>query len=86
MNLDYLRSKLVNYQNTLVISLLDDIVRLVDVIEQDDDFYWVYDSRIRGIYYSSCVGSWIPLKGHLKEDDYNRLVYTWNLNNIEKAI
>ena len=58
---------------------------LVDVIDGEDDYYWVYDSR-KGIYHSSCVGGWTPLKGFIKQEDYDRMVRIWNLNNIEKAI
>lgn len=82
--LELLKKELEPYQNTLVLNLFE-VVRLVDVIDGEDDFYWVYDTY-KGTVHSSCVGSWIPLKGKIDEDRYNRLVRIWNLNNIENAI
>ena len=84
ITLESLKQELTPYQNTLVLDLFE-VVRLVDVIDGEDDFYWVYDTY-KGIVHSSCVGCWIPLKGKIDEDRYNRLVNIWNLNNIEKAI
>jgi hypothetical protein len=80
-----LKAELEPFKNTLVIDNLDNVVRLVDVIDDEDDYYWVYDSK-QGIYHSSCVGEWIPLKGFVEQKKYDNLVYMWNLNNIEKAI
>lgn len=82
--LESLKQELTPYQNTLVLDLFE-VVRLVDVIDDEDDFYWVYDT-FKGTVHSSCVYKWIPLKGKIDEDRYNRLVGIWNLNNIEKAI
>lgn len=79
-----LKAELEPFRNTLVIDF-EKVVRLVDVIDEEDDFYWVYDSR-QGIYYSSCVGGWTPLKGFVDQEKYRRMVLIWNLNNVEDAI
>jgi hypothetical protein len=42
--LSQLKDKLEPFKDTLVIADFDRVVRLVDVIEDEDDFYWVYDS------------------------------------------
>lgn len=81
--LKLLKEELEPYKNTLVLNDFN-VVRLVDVIDGEDDFYWVYDSK-KGIYHASCVGGWIPLKNKIDDDKYKRLVNCWNLNNIEKA-
>ena len=60
-------------------------IKNVFVIDGEEDYYWVYDSR-KGIYHSSCVGGWIPLKGFVEQEKYDRMVRIWNLNNIEKAV
>lgn len=78
-----LQEELAPYRNTLVLNYFE-VVRLVDVIDEEDDYYWVLDSH-KGIVYSSCVGGWIPLKGKLDTKDYAELVRVWNLNNIEPA-
>lgn len=81
-----LMNELEPFRNTLVIDDFDKVVRLVDVVDGEDDYYWVYDDRQQGIRWESCVGSWTPLKGFIQPDRYDRLVRIWNLNNIEKAI
>lgn len=81
--LNSLKKELEPYKNTLVLDFFQ-VKRLVDVIDDGDDFYWVYDNG-RGREYSTCVGLWIPLKGKIDENRYNKLVTVWNLNSIEKT-
>lgn len=84
VTLKILQDILEPYKNTLVLDYFN-VVRLVDVIDGEDDYYWVYDTK-NGIVHSTCVGSWIPLKGFLPDNEYIELVRVWNLNNIEKVI
>lgn len=83
-DLKSLQEELLPYKNTLVLNHFE-VVKLVDVIDGQDDYYWVYDT-IHGIIHSTCVGGWIPLKGVLPEKDYDYILRIWNLNNIEKAV
>lgn len=83
--IELLNEKLEPFNGTLVIGDFFKIVRLSGVIDGGDDYYWIYDTP-KGIVHSSCVGSWIPLKGFISDDSYNRLVEVWNLNNINKAL
>lgn len=71
------------------------IVRLDDVEDGGDDYYWIYNQWVGlkgmyeqkdGKYVASCAGEFIPLKGIIPDKDYNRLVYIWNLNNYVKAV
>lgn len=71
------------------------IVRLEDVIDGEDDYYWVYndwvgwkgmDEQNEGTYLASCVGCHILLKGFIPDEDYKRMVYQWNLNNFIQAV
>jgi hypothetical protein len=80
-----LQKELEPYKNTLVIGNFDNVVRLVGVIDGEEDYYWVYDTR-KGITHASCVGGWVALKGFIPDNEYKRLVNVWNLNNIEKAV
>jgi len=82
-NLSELKAELEPFRNTLVLEYFN-VVRLVDVIESKDDYYWVYDGD-KGLILSSCVGGWFPLKGFIRQEDYDRLVRVWNLNHDEKA-
>ena len=79
-----LKKELEPYKNTLVLDFFN-VVRLVDVVDGQDDYYWVYDTP-NGLKQSSCVTGWIPLKDRLNNDEYNRLVKVWNYNNIVKVI
>jgi hypothetical protein len=85
LTLSELKIELAPYVNTLVIDDLHRVVRLVDVVETDEDYFWVYDTNT-GIEYASCVGGWVPLKGFIRTNDYNRMVRIWNLNNQIPAI
>ena len=82
---DQLKIQMEPFKNTLVLDPFSGVVRLVDVIYGEDDFYWVYDTY-KGEIHSSCVGSWIPLKGFIPDDDYTRLLLGWNGSNSVKAI
>ena len=73
------------YINTLVIINYDEIVRLVGITQDELDYYWVYDSKTKGIQHSSCVMNFIPLKGFIESNKYNQLVKIWNLNNKNKV-
>lgn len=84
LKLDSLKKEMEPYKDTLVLDYFE-VVRLVDVFEDEDDFYWVYDTH-KGLIHSSCVVGWIPLKGILIDKNYDELVRVWNLNNVEKAI
>jgi hypothetical protein len=75
---DELKKQLEPYKNTLVLDFFK-VVRLVDVIDGEDDYYWIYDYKGR-IYRGSCVLDWIPLKGYIPEDQYNNMVDIWNNN------
>lgn len=75
------------YKNTLVISDLNKVMKLHNVMfdESDEEFYWVFFYKDRK-YFSSVLLEWIPLKGYIPKDKYERLVKIWNLNNNSKAI
>lgn len=81
-----LKKEVEPYRNTLVITELNSVARLVDVEDGEGDFYWVFDDNKNGIHYISCVSGWIPLKDYIEDTKYNRLVRIWNLNHTHKAI
>ena len=56
-----------------------DVVRLLDVVFDDDDYYYIFKTQ-RGIVYSSILVSYIPLKGKIEDKDYNELERLWKLN------
>jgi hypothetical protein len=72
-----LQKELAEYKDTLVIDTFCNIVKLVDVIDGEDDFYWV----VKGATYKhiSCLMNWTPLKGRLSEEEYEQVLHNWNL-------
>lgn len=85
MDLNILIKQYRKYFNTLVIDINHKVVRLVDIVELDDDIYWKVDDN--GIIeYISILCDIIELKGHIPDMKYEQLIHIWNLNNIIKAI
>ena len=74
-----LQKEMEPHKGNLVLNHFE-VVRLVDVVNGEDDYYWVFKSPVRGTYWSSCVGGWMPLKGKIAEEDYMELERVWGLN------
>ena len=67
-----------------VINASWDIERLVAVGEDDMDYYWItYDGR--KLKWNTCVGRLMPLKGYLRDKDYNELVRLARLNHFDQS-
>lgn len=64
-----------NHKDELLLDCSGDLVKLVGLSEDEDDFYWnILELRKPEIIYSSCVGRLIPLKGRIEQDEYDCLV------------
>lgn len=60
------------------------IERLVAVGEDEWDYYWItYNGR--KFRWNTCVGRVMPLKGHLRDKDYNELVRIARLNHYDQV-
>jgi hypothetical protein len=60
------------------------IERLVAVGEDDMDYYWItYNGR--KFRWNTCVGGLMPLKGYLRDKDYNEMVRLANLNHWDQV-
>lgn len=60
------------------------VKRLVGVVEDDIDYYWLlYDGRVFSLH--SCVGRVVPLKGKIENGDYNEFVRLAYLNHWDIA-
>jgi len=67
-----------------VINASWEIERLVAVGEDDMDYYWItYDGR--KLKWNTCVGGLMPLKGYLRDEDYNELVRLAQLNHWDQV-
>ena len=61
-----------------------DVVRLVAVGDDGEDYYWVtYDGR--GTHWHSCVGGFVVLKGKIDECDYNGFIRMAELNHFDQT-
>ena len=62
---------------------LFNISRLIAIGDDGEDWYYVtFDGR--NIHWSSCVGRIIPLKGYLRNKDYDFLIRIAKLNHIDQ--
>lgn len=60
------------------------IERLVGLGDDGEDYYYItFDGR--RIIWDSCVGKIIPLKGHLKKNDYSYLKKIAELNHLDQV-
>ena len=66
-------------KDTLVLHDFD-VVRLTDVVEGIDDFYWLLRNPITGDYRASCALKLIPLKEKISDEEYEYLEFMWKLN------
>lgn len=60
------------------------IERLVAIGDDTEDWYYVtYNGR--ELHWSSCVGRIMPLKGYLRDEDYDYLVRIAKLNHYDQV-
>ena len=73
-----------NLKGQFVITASWNIERLVAVGEDEMDYYWItYDGR--KFVWNTCVGGVVPLKGHLRDKDYNEFIRLAKLNHFDQA-
>ncbi len=71
------------YKGQFIITESWTIERLVAISEDEWDYYYVtFDGR--DIKYHTCLGRIIPLKGYLRDKDYNSFVNSAILNHYDQ--
>jgi len=78
-NWELLQQEKSKYKDTLVLDFLE-VVLFKDVIDWDDDYYYVYEKLDWETYESSCCVWFTPLVELKNRKDYDRLEYWWRLN------
>lgn len=59
------------------------VQRLIAIGEDDLDYYYVYwDGRKTS--WESCVGKFVPLKGYIRDEDYNEFIRLAKLNHYDR--
>ena len=78
-NLTLIKEEFEQLKGQFVITSSHRIERLVALADDGFDYYYVtYNGR--EYTWNSCVGRIIPLKGHLRDKDYDELVRLAKLN------
>lgn len=82
-NLKIILEEFENLKGQFVITESQLIERFVAIGEDEWDYYYItYNGR--KLTWNTCVGRIIPLKGYLREKDYERLVYIAKLNHQDQ--
>lgn len=84
-NLKIFLSEFENLKGQFVINDLWQIERLIAIGEDNMDYYYVtFDGR--NIHWNTCVGHIMPLKGYLRDEDYNHLIRIAKLNHYDQLV
>lgn len=82
-NLKLILSEFKELRGQFVITEMNKIERLIAIGDDTEDWYYVtYDGR--ELHWSSCVGRIMPLKGQLRDKDYDYLIYIAKLNHTDQ--
>ena len=78
-NLSRILKEFDELKGQFVIVSLWDIERLIAIGDDDEDYYYVtWDGRKST--WHTCVGRIIPLKDHIRDEDYNEIVRVAKIN------
>ncbi|MCK9416811.1 hypothetical protein M0Q97_09165 [Candidatus Dojkabacteria bacterium] len=84
-NLDKLLDEFEQLKGQFIITINHTVERLIAIGDDDEDYYWVtWDGK--DLHWSSCAGRIIPLKGYLKDGDYNELIRLAKLNHFDSIL
>ena len=69
-----------------VITESNRIERFIAIGDDGFDYYYVtWDGKKESLVWNTCVGRIMPLKGHLRDQDYNELIRSAKLNHLDIA-
>lgn len=60
-----------------------EVQRLIAIGKDDLDYYYVYWNG-RKTSWQSCVGRFVPLKGYIRDEDYNEFIRLAKLNHYDR--
>lgn len=78
-NYTSITNKFKKHKGEFVITESRDIQRLIAIGTDDTDYYYIYWDG-RKVTWSTCCGRFIPLKGYIPDEDYNRFIAVEKLN------
>lgn len=84
-NLKIFLSEFDNLKGQFVITDCWKIERLIAIGEDELDYYYItFDGR--NIRWNTCVGRIMPLKGHLRDEDYNYMIHIAKMNHYDQLV
>lgn len=84
---DLMKKEAEPYIGTLVVmDSWDGLLKLEDVEDHGDDYYWVCTDKRDNTKCQSCLMGFTPLKGHVNDGDYQRMKQLWNNNSENKVL
>jgi len=82
-NLKIILKEFEELKGQFVITNMINIERLIGIGDDGEDWYYItFDGK--NIHWSSCVGQIMPLKGHLRTEDYDYLIHIAKLNHYDQ--
>jgi hypothetical protein len=73
------------YKGQLVLISYNKIERLIAIGDDTEDYYYVtWNGKRMETTWNSCVGPIMPLKGYLRDKDYNELIRIAKLNHFDQ--
>lgn len=82
-NLKTILEEFERLKGQFVITEMNKVERLVAIGDDQEDWYYItYNGR--DLIWHSCVGRIMPLKGYIREQDYNYLVHIAKLNHYDQ--
>lgn len=82
-NLKIILEEFERLKGQFIITEMQKIERLIAIGDDTEDWYYVtYDGK--DIHWSSCVCRIMPLKGYLRNEDYDYLVHIAKLNHYDQ--
>ena len=84
-NLKQILEEFEKYKGQLVLISYNKIERLISIGDETEDYYYVtWNGKKMHMVWSSCVGPIMPLKGYLRDKDYNELIRIAKLNHFDQ--
>ena len=83
-NLTLIKAEFEKLKGQFVITSSWEIERLIAIGEDEWDYYYItYNGR--KLQWNTCVGKLVPLKGYLRDRDYNEFIRLAELNHFDQA-
>ena len=84
-NLKLILSEFEQLKGQFVITDMHRVERLVAIGDDNEDWYYITWTG-KELHWSSCCGRIMPLKGYIREEDYDYLIHIAKLNDYDQLL